>query len=269
MNRPTEPAAISLDVWYTLLYQTAGARRAYEQARARSWRAALAGAGLAGPAVEARLHALAREAGRRESLGRAFPLSEQAEFVAPGRVDVGRLARSLARALANARVDVTPGAKGALETLRARGLALGLVSNVVHEPPEAIRALLRRTGLDRRVDAIVLSTEVGAAKPSGRPLTLLLHRVGARPSATLHVGDSDVDLIAAWRAGASAVRYVGVRRHWPAADGRRREPPGPSVPEVARWGELTAHLPALWRAARRASPGSVRRARSGRAPRGP
>ncbi len=246
------PGALSLDVWYTLIYQTAPARREYEAARAAAWRDALHAAGVPLATVDGKLAALAVEAARREEAGRAFSLAEQARWIAPRRlIDVARLSGRIGQALAAARVARAPGVLGALDALADRGIALGIVSNVVNEPPEAMRTLLVRTGLARRAEAIVLSAEVGAAKPSGRPVETLLDRLGVRADATLHVGDTDLDARAAWRAGASAARYVGVRRHWPAPSGAPAAELPIRLPEFLRWTDLPDGLPSLWRRATR------------------
>lgn len=248
MSRAEGPDALSLDVWYTLLYQTAPERAAYERARLGAWTRTLAEAGV--PAAR-KVRALVAESRRRERAGRAFSLDEQSRWLSRWpRLDPRVVARRLDAAVREARVRVAPGALAMLDRLRRAGVPVGLVSNVTSEPSESIRALLERTGLARRVAEVVLSSEVGAAKPDPRPLRLLARRLGFAPSRMLHVGDTDLDILGAWRAGVPAARYVGVRRHWPS---RHRPSLGAAeraVPRVQRWSDFPQHLAATWAAAR-------------------
>ena len=76
-----------------------------------------------------------------------------------------------------------------LETLRGRGLRLGLVSNAF-DPPELARAELARLGVLERLDAVVFSGEAGARKPeAGIFLAALEALGGVPPERALMVGD--------------------------------------------------------------------------------
>jgi putative hydrolase of the HAD superfamily len=93
--------------------------------------------------------------------------------------------------------DVLP----ALETLAARGLKLGIISNW----DERLRPLLHALELHRHFDAIVVSSEVGVAKPARG----IFHRATAdlrlAPEMLLHVGDSPaLDVRGARAAGLQA-----------------------------------------------------------------
>ena len=127
---------------------------------------------------------------------------------------------------------------------------IALVSNVLYEGPASIRTLLRRMDLPRRVDAIVLSSELGAAKPSPAPVRAALVRLDVRPERAMHIGDQPVDVQAAWAAGVGAVRYTGVRRYWPPTHVHRFPPRWHKAPELKRWRDLAA-APEHWAAAAR------------------
>lgn len=86
-----------------------------------------------------------------------------------------------------------PGALETLAALRARGLALAVVSNWDETLPE------RLTGF--RVDAVVSSAEAGAPKPDPSVFRLALERLGVRAERALHVGDSAADEEGARAAG--------------------------------------------------------------------
>jgi putative hydrolase of the HAD superfamily len=83
---------------------------------------------------------------------------------------------------------VHPASHALLDSLRARGLKLGLVSNVV-TPPRFVRAELDREGLAARLDAIVLSCEVGKRKPHPAMFERALGELGVRADDALFVGD--------------------------------------------------------------------------------
>lgn len=94
--------------------------------------------------------------------------------------------------------DVTP----ALDALAARGLKLGVISNW----DERLRPLLKRLGLATYFQAIVVSREVGAAKPSRAIFSHALRMLDLPPEAVLHVGDDlSLDMRAARSAGLSAL----------------------------------------------------------------
>lgn len=105
--------------------------------------------------------------------------------------------------------DVAP----ALEAMRARGLALVVVSNWDGSLPEALES----AGIAELIDATVSSAEVGAAKPDPAPVLAGLALAGVGPRDALLAGDSpDTDLPAAAAAG---VRAVLVTRGAVAPDG--------------------------------------------------
>jgi putative hydrolase of the HAD superfamily len=83
---------------------------------------------------------------------------------------------------------VHPDAYELLDALRARGLRIGYVSNT-YDPPEILREVIRDEGMEKRADAIVLSSELGFRKPSPRIYQAALREVDAPPAATLFVGD--------------------------------------------------------------------------------
>lgn len=105
-----------------------------------------------------------------------------------------------------------PEVPGVLDELRARGLALAVVSNW----DVSLHDVLAATGLDERVDAVVTSAELGAAKPDPRPLHAALEALGATAADALHVGDTPGEDVAG--ALAAGVRPVLVARDGPPED---------------------------------------------------
>jgi HAD superfamily hydrolase (TIGR01549 family) len=98
-----------------------------------------------------------------------------------------------------------------LEALRARGLKLALVSNTA-SPEWLLRPVLERQGLVDRVDAIVLSSEVGKRKPSPAIFEHALAELGVAADEALFVGDRlAADVVGASRVGMKTVQALWFR----------------------------------------------------------
>jgi putative hydrolase of the HAD superfamily len=90
--------------------------------------------------------------------------------------------------------DVQP----TLQTLRDCGFKLGIISNW----DERLRPLLARLELDAYFDLIVISAEVGFAKPSCQIFQRAVPLLGVPPGSIVHVGDSlEEDVAGATAAG--------------------------------------------------------------------
>jgi putative hydrolase of the HAD superfamily len=104
--------------------------------------------------------------------------------------------------LASLRFRAYPDAAPALLALRARGLAIVVVSNWDH----SLHERLEETGLAPLVDGAVASAELGHAKPERAIFEHALALAGAAPEAALHAGDSPrEDIEGALAAGLRAV----------------------------------------------------------------
>jgi HAD superfamily hydrolase (TIGR01509 family) len=96
--------------------------------------------------------------------------------------------------------DVLP----ALRRLRAAGTTVALVSNCDH----ATRPLLETLELERELDAVVLSFEVGSVKPEARIFREALERVGTTAAEAAFVDDQPDYLDGAARLGLRTFRMV-------------------------------------------------------------
>jgi putative hydrolase of the HAD superfamily len=95
--------------------------------------------------------------------------------------------------------DVLP----VLDELASRGVRLAVISNW----DERLRDLLRRLQLDARFEAIVVSSEVGHAKPDRAIFDQAAVKLGLPASQILHIGDSaEMDLHGARAAGFKALQ---------------------------------------------------------------
>lgn len=133
-------------------------------------------------------------------------LCELLEAKAPGPFAAAELYHRFARPEA---WIVYPDVIPALDSLRALGLRLAVLSNFDERLPDLL------TGLDlrRRVDLVVTSSELGIAKPNPRIFRQTLDRLGVEPGAALHVGDAQLeDVEGAQAAGMEAVLLDRDRR---------------------------------------------------------
>ena len=102
--------------------------------------------------------------------------------------------------------DVVP----AMEQLRARGLTVGLVTNMDREGAEIVEGL----GLSDHIDLVTTSLEAGAAKPSPVIFRAALAKAGAEAGEAMHVGDQpSSDIEGALGAGMRAVLLDRDRNH--------------------------------------------------------
>ncbi len=104
--------------------------------------------------------------------------------------------------LANARLydDVVP----ALSRLRVRGIKIAVVSNCT----ENTRPLLVSLGVDALADTLVLSCEVGAAKPAAEIFRCALERLGVTAEAAVFVDDQPGYCAGSVALGISTVQIV-------------------------------------------------------------
>jgi HAD superfamily hydrolase (TIGR01509 family) len=109
----------------------------------------------------------------------------EAAGVQPDADLVHELNAARARALAENGVHLWDDSIPTLRELRRRGIRTALVSNCDH----ATRPIVDDLGLEREIDAIMLSFEVGAAKPDPGIYRAALEAVGAGPEEAVFVDD--------------------------------------------------------------------------------
>jgi putative hydrolase of the HAD superfamily len=121
----------------------------------------------------------------QESLATSLPLADVEEAL-----------------LAAIRFRAYPEVPAVLERLRAGGARLAVVSNW----DVSLHDVLERTALRPLLDAVVISAELGAAKPDPAIFRAALERLGAHAAEAIHVGDSvEHDVAGARAAGLEAV----------------------------------------------------------------
>jgi putative hydrolase of the HAD superfamily len=133
---------------------------------------------------------------------------------------------------------VDEGARPALTQLRARGVALALVSNTMRTPGVALRKVLERYGLLEYFAHTTFSDEVGIRKPDPAIFGLTLRALQVEAAAAVHVGDDPIlDVLGARRAG---LRVIQVTRASLEALGAQR--PDTVVPSLATLPDAVASL---------------------------
>jgi putative hydrolase of the HAD superfamily len=111
-----------------------------------------------------------------------------------------------------------PETSGVLAALKSRGLLLGIISNF----DSRLFGLLDGLGIASCFDPVVISTQVGVAKPGSAIFTRALSHHRLRSNEALHVGDSyEADVMGAQAAGLTPV-LVDRRDHEQRTDGYLR-----------------------------------------------
>jgi putative hydrolase of the HAD superfamily len=107
---------------------------------------------------------------------------------------------------------VSEGAREALEVLRARDVAIGIISNTGTTWGEALRPVLENAGLSGLLAVTTFSDEVGVRKPRPEIFRKTLARLGAEPADAVHVGDRMLaDVAGAKAAGMRGVLFTNGR----------------------------------------------------------
>ena len=169
----------------------------------------------------ARMHAAIRarrtwflDDAERSRIGQLDPDAANREIVRHAFADLGLYAADVAdriaadyRARRAAGITPYPGAIETLETLRARGTRLALLTN---GGSASQRRSIERFGLERYFDCIVIEGEFGAGKPDERVFRHALAATGSDPARAWMVGDNlEADIAPAVRLGLHAVWVSG------------------------------------------------------------
>jgi putative hydrolase of the HAD superfamily len=97
-----------------------------------------------------------------------------------------------------------------LEAVHGMGLRVGLISNTGMTPGYTFREFLRRNGILNFFETLTFSDEVLLAKPSDEIFLMTVDSLGAKPEATIHVGDHVTnDVVGANRVGMKSVWIRG------------------------------------------------------------
>jgi HAD superfamily hydrolase (TIGR01549 family) len=232
--------AATLDLWYTLVYETAPERARRHREAQQAWVVPMRAAGVPPPRAAQLYTAMLHEALAVQDRGTAWTIARQAQWIGrriDRRLDVPWIMERLERSVDRAKIHTTPGALACLQRLSDDGVRIGLVSNITTEPSDAIRRLLDRLRLTPWFDAIVLSNEFGRSKPDPAPFRHCLRQLRSLPHRAVHVGDLPADTVGARRAGMRAILYTGADPWSRLSDRRARRQVARDVSRIGRWGE--------------------------------
>jgi putative hydrolase of the HAD superfamily len=213
--------AVGFDLWETLITDTPELSRKQERLRLDRMEAILA---ARGHAAEAALIEKAHRSLWHRCLelywseDRDIPCRRQIEhFLEALSLDPASFSEEvlgeLEYAYAHAAVEVPPapvaGAGAILRDLRARGLAIGLISNTGRTPGYALRKILAGLGLAGQIDVMVFSNEHGVCKPQPSIFEELRRGLAVRYEEMAFVGDNlHVDVYGAQRCGMRTIHFV-------------------------------------------------------------
>jgi putative hydrolase of the HAD superfamily len=195
---------VTVDFWGTLLFDGPGSDERYRRARLADFARILEGAGVTvTPAALERAYDRSGEyLARVWREHRDVPVTEHVRAVLaaldprlPDRLTpttADALVEAYARPALVVPPAVDPGARPALEALRARGLSLIVLSNTMRTPGQTLRRLLEHYDLLACFAATVFSDEVGVRKPAAEIFFHALRTVGGEPETAVHVGDDPV-----------------------------------------------------------------------------
>jgi putative hydrolase of the HAD superfamily len=102
-------------------------------------------------------------------------------------------------------------ARTALESLRARGIRMGIVSNF----DGRLTRICAGLGIASFFDTIVMSARVGHAKPDPRIFQIALGSLGVKAAESLHVGDSPAEDVAGAEAAGMRGLLIARESHTP------------------------------------------------------
>ena len=120
--------------------------------------------------------------------------------------DYERLRDHCYRTYAEADLALEPGARELLETLRGRGVRLGVASMTFSR---CILTALNRLGVLRLFDAVVCGDMVARRKPDPEPYLTALGYLGVAPEDAVVFEDSPTGIAAGKAAGCHVVGYTG------------------------------------------------------------
>jgi putative hydrolase of the HAD superfamily len=206
--------AVTFDFWNTIATVPPGAMK---EARQR----AIAAAAVSGDVeieadlLLASLEQVGLDWERSWAAGRHLPPHEAAAGLVRALGLEGAAREMVAEAFLGAgrevELEFAPGIHACLESLRERGIRLGIVCDVGFSGGELLRELLEAEGLLRHFDGWGFSDEVGHYKPAPQIFEAALAALGAEPAGALHVGDlRRTDVAGAGAHGMRTVRYRGM-----------------------------------------------------------
>ena len=125
-----------------------------------------------------------------------------------------RIADAYVKSTADFKPNVVDGASEVLEFLKDNGVKVGILTNTSFNE-WGVRRLLRNVELDKYVDVVVSSCDIGFVKPSPEAFKILISKLGVQPRNLYHVGDTYLDdVIGAIYSGANGILFTGLWKYY-------------------------------------------------------
>jgi FMN phosphatase YigB (HAD superfamily) len=200
----SKPAAITFDLWQTLIFEEDGSAKSNIRRKLRAQYSMQELALLdetVSPELAGRLfHELSDEITAGHDQGLDFEYDEWIlklfERMSPGvegRVgtdEVLRVGRVIDRTFIDAPPLLLEGSAAVLDELAGKGLKVGLISNTGLTSPEMYREWFGQLGIVDKFDSLVFSNEQRVAKPSPEIFETALAKLGVEATRALHIGDN-------------------------------------------------------------------------------
>ena len=108
------------------------------------------------------------------------------------------------------RISIFPGALAFVDDMRARGIRIGICTDMT---AHIQFRKIDRLGLTGRLDAMITSEEAGVEKPNRRMFDMIASKLGVRNEEVIYVGDSyKKDVMGAKNAGMTPVWYLSLQK---------------------------------------------------------
>lgn len=117
------------------------------------------------------------------------------------------IARDISPAMFDQRVELLPGVATAVKRLAAAGLHLAIVTSTPRQNMPAKLKPLEESGILDFFAEIMTADDTARKKPAADPLIECCRRLGCHPQASIHIGDTRIDIQAGQAAGS---RTIGV-----------------------------------------------------------
>ena len=213
-------AAITFDVWHTLIYLDPEEEDRYLTAQLRALAAVLRGSrrsdrmdGAQVVEPEEAVRQTFLDASERPGRGRALGDLAREAAQRAGREPAPDLWVGACEGLvARQPFRAVPGAQEQLQRVRTEGYRTAVVSNLLGETGRSMRRVLHRLGLAQYLEVEAFSDELPWAKPSPEIFWAALRPLATDPRDAIHIGDLPDDVRGARAAGFRlAVRFEGAR----------------------------------------------------------
>lgn len=137
---------------------------------------------------------------------------------------VNRIADEYINSTLSFKPKVAVEAAEALETISGLGYRVGVLTNTSLNEV-GVWGLLSNVGLDKYVDVVVSSCDIGCIKPSSDAFIHVADKLGIGIGSLMHVGDSYLDdVVGAVSVGARGVLYTGLWNRYQNYSGFRKRP---------------------------------------------